>query len=431
MLIGLFSVISVNSSAEAVKTNIALNAAATADGQDSEAHNPSKAVDGVINREAQQNSDQSRWSVEDNKGEGPTGSHWLKIDLGSSKTFNEIVIDWERKNVTDYSIEVSDNDKDYREIYKNSDGNSFTDTIIPNEAVTARYVRVSVNSYTKQGPLLNADGTEKPGDRASVSIYEIKLLQYTTSDNLATGKTATSDSNETADFSADKAVDGNDSTRWASAKADAPHWVQIDMGEPTEVAAATIHWERNTVKSFEIQYSDTAAENSWNSAYSYSSSELYNGWNTKVNFEKPVTAKYFRIYIKDFSDTGRTESDPEDAAITWNTISIIEIGLYGSQIEIPQFTLDEVVNSIKAPKITTEDRTLPMPDIPEGFKISIAGTNYDNVIEEDGTIHFPLTDKEVKVAFKVSLGDETKTTRDITYSFREQKKYPKMPMQNR
>lgn len=81
------------------------------------------------------------------------------------------------------------------------------------------------------------------------------------------------------------------------------------MGTATEVATATIHWERNTVKSFEIQYSDTAADGSWKAAYSYSSNDLYDGWHTKVNFESPVTDRYFRIYIKDFSDTGLTEND--------------------------------------------------------------------------------------------------------------------------
>ena len=40
--------------------------------------------------------------------------------------------------------------------------------------------------------------------------------------NLATGKTATADSSETNDFTAPKTVDGSDSTRWASAAANAP-----------------------------------------------------------------------------------------------------------------------------------------------------------------------------------------------------------------
>jgi len=229
--------------------------------------------------------------------------------------------------------------------------------------------------------------------------------------NLATGKTATADSSETNDFTAPKTVDGSDSTRWASAPANAPHWVQIDMGEATEIAAATIHWERNTVKSFEIQYSDTAAADSWKVAYSYSSTELYDGWNTKVNFDTPATGRYFRIYIKDFAARGQDESGKE---VTWNTISIFEIGLFAEPLAISDHTLAEAVNSITAPEITADDTTVPLPEVTEGFEVKFAGSNYDNVITPEGNIATPLVDKQVKIAYEVTDGQETKRTADLT-----------------
>lgn len=430
MILGIFSIISINYHAETVKTNLALTATATADGQDSTEHAPSKAIDGIINRDAD-NKSQSRWGVEDKNSEGGNASdaehkeHWLKIDLGSSKSFNELLIDWERKNIYNYVIEVSDNDTDYREIYSQTKQNGFSESIVLDEAVTARYVRVTVKDYTNKGPSLDGNGQEQAGDWASVSIYELQILQYTENENLATGKTATADGFEAGtDFKAQLAVDGDDSTRWASEQTDAPHWIMIDMGSACEVAAATIHWERNTVKSFEIQYSDTGLDNSWTAAYSYSSSDLYNGWNTKVNFEKPVTARYFRIYIKDFSDTGLTESDPEGSAKPWNTISIYEIGLYAKPLDLKEYTLDEVVSSLRIPEIKAEDKTLPMPEVPDGFDISLEGTNYDNIVEPDGTLHHPLSDKEIKVAFKVSKGEETKTTGDITITVPGTKEIP-------
>lgn len=410
MIFGMFSMISINSSAEVVKTNIALNSTATADGQDSTAHAPAKAVDGIINRD-QNNANQSRWGVEDGGGSGTPSSHWLKIDLGESKTFNEVVIDWERKNITSYKVEVSDNDADYREIYASTAVNNFTDSIVLDEAVTAQYVKVTIDSYTRNGPSLGADGSEVAGDWSSVSIYEIQLLQYTQNDNLATGKTATANSKEGDNLSAEKAVDGDDSSRWSSAVGNAPHWIQVDLGQSTEIAAATIHWERNTVKSFEIQYSDTAAEDSWQTAYSYTSTELYNGWNTKVNFETPVTGRYFRVYIKDFAALGADESGKE---VTWNTISIYEIGLYALPIEIPQYSLTDVVNAIEAPEITADDETVPLPEVPEGFEVTFAGSNYDNLITPEGKIATPLVDKQVKIAYEVTDGEETKRTADLT-----------------
>lgn len=336
-----------------------------------------------------------------------------------------MVIDWERKNIYNYVVEVSDNDQDYREIYSQERQNNFSESIVLDETVNARYVKVTVKSYKNAGPSLDGNGQEQPGNWASVSIYELQILQYAENKNLATGKTATADSFEAdTTFKAPLAVDGNDSTRWASAVANAPHWVHIDMGTATEVAAATIHWERNTVKSFEIQYSDTAADGSWKAAYSYSSNDLYDGWHTKVNSENPVTARYFRIYIKDFSDTGLTETDPAGAGVKWNTISIYEIGLYAMPLDIPQYTLDEVISSLTVPEITAEDKTLPMPKVPDGFSISLAGTNYDNIVEADGTLHLPLTDKEIKLSSKVSQGDESKTSSDITVTVPGTKEIP-------
>lgn len=414
MIMGMFSMISFNSSAEVVKTNIALNATATADGQDSTDHAASKAVDGIVNRDATDNPSQSRWAVEDEGGKASDDNHsehWLKVDLGSSKTFNEISIDWERKNVYNYVIEVSDNDADYKEVYSKTEQNDFSESIVLDEAVTARYVKITIKSYKRVGPSLNADGTEKAGDWASVSIYEFRVLQYTSNDNLATGKTATADSVEANNLTAPNTVDGSDTTRWSSAVANAPHWVQIDMGQSTEIAAATIHWERNTVKSFEIQYSDTAAQDSWKTAYSYSSTDLYDGWNTTVNFEAPVTGKYFRIYIKDFASKGQDESGKE---VSWNTISIYEIGLYALPLEIPEYTLSDVVSSIKAPEITADDKTVPLPEVPAGFEVKFAGSNYDNVITPEGKIATPLVDKSVKIAYEVSDGKDTKRTADLT-----------------
>lgn len=86
--------------------------------------------------------------------------------------------------------------------------------------------------------------------------------------------------------------------------------------------------------------------------------------------------------------------------------------------------MDEVVNSLKVPQITADDKTLPMPEVPQGFSISLAGTNYDNIVEANGTLHLPLTDKEIKVAFTVSHGDETKTSSDITITVPGTKETP-------
>lgn len=75
-----------------------------------------------------------------------------------------MVIDWERKNIYNYVVEVSDNYQDYREIYSQEKQNNFSESIVLDETVNARYVKVTVKSYKNAGPSLDGNGQEQPGN---------------------------------------------------------------------------------------------------------------------------------------------------------------------------------------------------------------------------------------------------------------------------
>ena len=57
-------------------------------------------------------------------------------------------------------------------------------------------------------------------------------------------------------YDAERAVDGNPGTRWASRGAEEPRWLHIDFGAPATVSGLTIAWEAVYAVEYEIQGSE-------------------------------------------------------------------------------------------------------------------------------------------------------------------------------
>ncbi|MFF2369820.1 discoidin domain-containing protein [Agromyces sp. NPDC058110] len=75
--------------------------------------------------------------------------------------------------------------------------------------------------------------------------------------NLSQGKPATASSVESADYTpASAAVDGNPATRWSSQWSD-PQWLQVDLGQVSDIDRVDLTWEGAYAKAYEIQVSDT------------------------------------------------------------------------------------------------------------------------------------------------------------------------------
>ncbi|MDX6279618.1 MAG: hypothetical protein QOH03_689 [Kribbellaceae bacterium] len=87
---------------------------------------------------------------------------------------------------------------------------------------------------------------------------------------LSQGKTATASSTENAVFTAASAVDGDQGTRWSSAHAVDPQWIQVDLGQTATVNQVVLNWETAAAKAFQIQVS--ADGTNWNSIYSTTTS---------------------------------------------------------------------------------------------------------------------------------------------------------------
>lgn len=137
------------------------------------------------------------------------------------------------------------------------------------------------------------------------------------STNIARGKTAVSSSNETPSLVAANAVDGNMSTRWASAYSDA-QWIYVDLGASYNINRVKINWEAAYGRDYQVQVSSNAS--SWTTIRNVTgNTSLTNDWTGLSG-----TGRYVRI-----NGTRR--------GTQWG-YSIFELEVYGTLVSGGGFT---------------------------------------------------------------------------------------------
>jgi len=194
-------------------------------------------------------------------------NEWIKIDLGTAKQFNRVLIKWGSDYADQYKIQVSDDGINFIDVYTVSDGNGGTDDNIFT-VQNKRYIRLL---FTHRS---SANG---------VAVREVEV--YYEPVNLALNKIVTASSQQ-AD--AAKSVDGNTSTRWGSDYSD-NQWYKIDLGSPTTINKVVIDWEYayDTVYSVQVSTDDS----NYTTVYSTSNG---NGGIDIITFT-PTTARYVKI----------------------------------------------------------------------------------------------------------------------------------------
>ena len=106
--------------------------------------------------------------------------------------------------------------------------------------------------------------------------------------NLALHRPVYSSSQEGDAFSAISAVDGAQSTRWASSWSD-PQWIYVDLGVPYKITKVVLRWEAYA-KNYEIQMSDDARQ--WQSIYHTTQGK---GGTEAIDLQG--TGRYLRVYM--------------------------------------------------------------------------------------------------------------------------------------
>ena len=361
-----------------VIANLALNKMSYASSQEANSVRPELAFDG--NTTARE----SRWGSA--KGSGP---HWLYVDLGEIQDVRTVKVYWENRKPTNYSIQISNDASTWEDVQTfTSRPPILNDTIIFNETKQARYVRLYVNSFTEEDP----DGGLKYN---TVSLYEVEVYGIKLQDpetNVARGRNAYADSIEANSVREALGCDGDNTSttsRWGSAKGAGPHWFYVDLGDQMDIRTIKVFWETRKATAYSIQVSDDAQE--WRTIKA--STERPTHLIERLVLDEVTQARYVRLYVDSF-----TADDP-DSDLSWNTISIFELEVYGGVIKP---TLEESLTEVKVHTPSKEDKVLTytLPEVDENITLTYNGTDYEHVVDRDLTIYQPLVDTEVKVSFK-------------------------------
>jgi hypothetical protein len=105
---------------------------------------------------------------------------------------------------------------------------------------------------------------------AALSLIAAQPPAFGQTANLALNRPATSSSNETASLTPNLAVDGNASTRWASAYSD-PQWIRIDLGNSYAISRVVLRWEVAYARGYQVQLSADGVN--WTSIYTTGSGD--------------------------------------------------------------------------------------------------------------------------------------------------------------
>ena len=203
---------------------------------------------------------------------------WLQVDLGSTATVSQVVLEWEAAYATAFQIQTSPDGANWTTIYSTTTGTGGTQTL--NVTGTGRYVRMyGMQRATPYGYSLwefQVFGTAG-GSGSSCNTTDAALNHPATASSL-----------ENASFPASAAVDGNTGTRWSSGFSD-PQWLQVDLGASQSVCKVTLDWEAAYATGFQIQASPDGTN--WTTIYSTTT-----GTGGNQTLAVSGTGRYVRVY---------------------------------------------------------------------------------------------------------------------------------------
>ena len=179
---------------------------------------------------------------------------WLEVDLGSSASITQVVLQWEAAYATAFQIQTSPDGTNWTSIFSTTTGTGGTQTL--NISGTGRFVRMFGTTRATQ---------------FGYSLFEFQVFGTIGgatgcgTANVALNHPASASSTENASFPASNAFDGNTGTRWSSAFSD-PQWLEVDLGSSQAICKVTLNWETAFAKAFQIQTSPDGTN--WTSIFS-------------------------------------------------------------------------------------------------------------------------------------------------------------------
>ncbi|NEN87001.1 family 20 glycosylhydrolase [Paenibacillus elgii] len=199
--------------------------------------------------------------------------------------------------------------------------------------------------------------------------------------NLAVHQAVYASGNEVDWLGPANAVDGNGSTRWSSALQD-DQWFYVDLGEEFTINRVTIKWQTPASK-YKLLVSSDAQH--WTNVLGNDGEIACRGGTESTDFDD-VKARYVK-----FQGVQRAPVEG-----TLYGYSFFEFEVYNAG-ELPKI----VKGITQIPPIAKGQTEIVLPQVPEGYKVSVYGSDRLPVIDQAGKIHTPLVDTKVNLLFQV------------------------------
>lgn len=385
------------------QTNIALNR--TARGSNSlgaSAEHPARTPELAFDGKGDNTTDNinSRWQSSDVQ---EFREEWLEVDLGNSAKISKVTVKFFAKLYGNFVIETSDSqaeDAKWTEIKSvempsGNDANIIKEVDVTKDGEpveVSRYLRLRFTSGNTQaasrgigvyefevyGDLSEPDKPEKPENPDAVT------------GNIAKGKRATASGVEVGMESCtpNLAVDGDKETRWSAPQmktgTDANQkqnmqWLELNLGNNvTDITSIDISFFK-LVFSTDYTIKTRASET--------------DNWREVAHITHEPSAEQNKVdsikTVKELDKYVRFEFNKVNTQAGGNSVSVREIEINGTQVPIPYEpeSAKEVLDTVKGlDTITTDMTEVPLPQVPEGYEIHVIGSEYPQVITDDGKI---------------------------------------------
>ncbi|WP_288147137.1 discoidin domain-containing protein [Thomasclavelia cocleata] len=222
---------------------------------------------------------------------------------------------------------------------------------------------------------------------------------------------------------ASKAVDGDTNTRWSTKRlgtgtpaeqwdSNFEQWMMVDLQQEYPISQININWEAATATKYTIQGS-LDGENFFDVLVSGATEA---GLKEHKGFEV-FTARYIRILC-------------QEAKTAKYGYSIYELEVYSQEVYDAGSIIDEIEK--ETPVLSEDGQSLVIPTVPDGYKISLYGTDNEQVVSKTGKVIQPLIDMPVNIMYKVeNVNDETDTAVSDDIAFVVNGKYDVLQQDNK
>lgn len=343
----------------------------------------------------------SRWQSGD---DDTFTEQWLEVDLGNAAKVSDVTVKFFAKMYGSFVIETSDSNGEsakWKEVGK-------LDIPSSNDANITRKVDLKKNGQPTEVSRylrLRFTSANDMAAKKSIGIYECEVHgeldkpdgQAIVTGNIAKGKkvTASGVEAEAQQFKPELAVDGDkttDTSRWSAPKMkegttanqnQTMQWLEINLGnEVTDITSIDLYFFKKVFSTDFVIKTKENKNDAWGepvATFKCEPSSDAKDENKKVSI---TNVKNLKKYV-------RFEFNKVNTSAGGNSVSVREIEINGTQVQVPSApeSAQEVMDAVKGLEQITADMTeVPLPTVPEGYEIHVKGSEFPQVITDDGKI---------------------------------------------